>query len=176
LLINQWLIVSEDRRKQIRDMLDEVDRYFEDFGKSLEEAVRSGFASTGSFSKPVVTGMAFTMGAGGRPTVAFFGDNPLSRDGRRSPIHEQLIDDEGGTLRVLIELPGMDKQDIQVSAVENRLLLQAEHDERRYKAEIGLQREIDAESGTATYSNGLLDIVFKQRDKTNKGYRRVNVV
>ena len=63
-----------------------------------------------------------------------------------------------------------------ISALENKLMLQAEHRERKYKAEIGLQREIDAESGSATYRNGLLDIVFKLRDKTNKGYRRVSVV
>ncbi len=156
-------------------MLDELDRYFDDFEKSLEDAVRSGFSTPGSF-KSVVTGMAFTLGPEGKPMVAFFGDNPQSADGHRSPIYEQVVDDSAGTLRVIFELPGMDKQNIQVSALESELMLQAEQGDRKYKADITLQREIDAESGSATYRNGLLDIVFKLRDKTNKGYRRVNVV
>ncbi|MDA4117941.1 MAG: hypothetical protein OK455_06310 [Thaumarchaeota archaeon] len=166
----------EDRRKLLKDMLEELDRYFGDFEKSLEEAVRNGFSVTGSFSRRVVTGMAFSIGPEGKPTVAFFGDNPQNADGPRSPIYEQVVDEKAGTLRVVVELPGMDKQNIQISALETKLTMQADHAERKYQAEIDLQREIDAESGAATYRNGLLDIVFKLRDKTNKGYRRVNVV
>ena len=30
--------------------------------------------------------------------------------------------------------------------------------------------------GVASYKNGLLDVVFKLRDNTNKGYRSVRVV
>jgi HSP20 family protein len=115
----------EDRRKLLKDMLEELDRYFGDFEKSLEEAVRSGFSVTGSFSRPVVTGMAFSIGPEGKPTVAFFGDDPQSADGPRSPIYEQVVDEKAGTLRVIVELPGMDKQNIQISALETKLTLQA---------------------------------------------------
>ena len=48
--------------------------------------------------------------------------------------------------------------------------------ERNYKMELTLQNAIDPESGTASYTNGVLEVVFKLRDKTNKGYRRVKVV
>ena len=33
-----------------------------------------------------------------------------------------------------------------------------------------------SDSGSASFNNGLLEVVFKLRDNTNKGYRRVRVV
>jgi len=169
--------MSEDRRKYLKEILDEFDRYFDDFEKSVEDAIRSGFSSGQEFfSKPVVKGMALGIGPEGKPTISFFGDNAKTPGGFRSPICEQMADDKEGTLRLVVELPGIDKQDIQLSALEDKISLQAEEGERKYKMEIALQREIDPESGNATYRNGLLDVVFKQRDKANKGYRRVRVV
>ena len=49
-------------------MLDELDRYFEEFEKSLEDAIRSS-VNTGqkAFSKPVVAGMAMGLGPRASP-------------------------------------------------------------------------------------------------------------
>jgi HSP20 family protein len=169
--------MSEDRRKYLKEILDEFDRYFEDFEKSVEDAIRTGFSNSQQFfSKPVVKGMALGVGPEGRPTISFFGDNTKTPDGFRSPIVEQMVDEKEGTLRLVVELPGIEKQDIQLSALEDKVSIQAEDADRKYRVEVELQREIDPESGNATYRNGLLDVVFKQRDKANKGYRRVRVV
>ena len=169
--------MSEDRRKYLKDMLDEIDRYFEDFEKSIEETVRSGFANSQQFfSRPVVKGMALGIGPEGKPQISFFGDSIAGEDGFRRPFIEQVVDDKEGTLRVVVELPGVEKEDVQLSALDDKLSLKAEKGDRRYKVEVELQREVDPESGSATCRNGLLDVVLKQRDKANKGYRRVRVV
>lgn len=161
----------------MRDVLDELDRYFEDFEKSIEDAVRSSI-NTGqkAFSHPVVAGMAMGLGPEGKPTIHFFGDNLVGPDGFRAPIYEQVLDEKAGQLRLLVELPGVEKEDVQISALEDKVSLQAEKGDRKYRVEIPLQHEIDPDSGAASYKNGLLEVTFQIRDKTNKGYRRVSVV
>ncbi len=158
-------------------MLDELDHYFEEFERSVEEAVRSS-VNTGAraFSKPVVAGMAMGFGPEGKPRIQFFGDNLIGPDGFRAPIYEQVLDEKEGNLRLLVELPGVEKEDVQISALEDKVTLEAAKGERMYRTEIVLQRDIDPDSGEASYKNGLLDVVFKLRDNTNKGYRSVRVV
>lgn len=169
--------MSEERRKNLRDMLEELDRYFEEFERSVEDAVKSS-VNTGqkAFSKPVVAGMAMGFGPEGKPRIQFFGDNLIGPDGFRAPIYEQIIDEKEGNLKLLVEMPGVSKEDVQISALEDKVTLEAAKDERKYRTEIDLQRDIDPDSGSASFNNGLLEVVFKLRDNTNKGYRRVRVV
>lgn len=169
--------MSDDRRKYLRDVLDEFDRYFDDFEKTIEDAIKES-VNTGqkAFSKPVVTGMAMGFGPEGKPRVQFFGDNLIGPDGFRSPIYEQTVNDKEGMLRLVVELPGVEKEDVQISALEDRVSLQAEKADHKYRTEFTTQSPIDPDSGTASYKNGVLEIVFKLRDKNNKGYRRVTVV
>ncbi|MGA2198522.1 MAG: hypothetical protein ABSG45_01145 [Nitrososphaerales archaeon] len=169
--------MAEERRRNLRDMLDELDHYFEEFERSVEEAVRSS-VNTGAraFSKPVVAGMAMGFGPEGKPRIQFFGDNLIGPDGFRAPIYEQVLDEKEGNLRLLVELPGVEKEDVQISALEDKVTLEAAKGERMYRTEVLLQRDIDPDSGVASYKNGLLDVVFKLRDNTNKGYRSVRVV
>jgi HSP20 family protein len=77
---------------------------------------------------------------------------------------------------LVVDLPGVDKGDIDISVASNKAIIKAEHDDRKYRAEIELKAEIEPESGKAEYRNGVLEISFSLRDKTNKGYRRVNIV
>ena len=158
-------------------MLDELDHYFEEFERSVEEAVKSS-VNTGqkAFSKPVVAGMAMGFGPEGKPRIQFFGDNLIGPDGFRAPVYEQVTDEKEGTLRLLFELPGVEKEDVVISALEDQATLEAVKGDRKYRVEVPLQGEIDPDSGTASYKNGLLEVVFKLRDKTNKGYRRVRIV
>ena len=99
-----------------------------------------------------------------------------SSEGSRSPIHEQVIDDNGKTLRVIVEMPGVEKSDIEIAASEDRVSIKAEKETRRYRSDFTLKKEVDPESGKAEYKNGILDLLFLIKDKTNKGYRRVSVV
>ncbi len=168
--------MSEDRRKELRDMLDEIDRYFEGFEKEITEAVKNGIFGTDSAGKPFIAGFSFNMGPEGKPSVQVFGNNPVNRDGFRSPINEQVVDEKNGTLRLLLEMPGVEKNDITVDATEDNAVITAEQEDRKYRAEIGLRLPVRPESGKAEYKNGILEISFSLKDKANKGSRRVNVV
>ena len=168
--------MSEDRRRNLRDMLDELDRYFEEFEKDIQETVRSSISATHPPSRPLVAGFSFRMNPEGRPSIQFFGDSPVRGDGYRSPMSEQVVDEKSGTIRLVFDMPGVDKEDIGVEATEEKVVVSAERDNRKYKTEIDLRAQVDPDSGKAEYRNGVLEISFSLRDKTNKGYRRVNIV
>ena len=159
----------------MRDFLDELDDYFEDFEREIQEVVRRSIDST-EFGGPYVSGFSFKMGPEGKPSIQVFGDSPIHHDGFRSPINEQVVDDKTGKLRLLLEMPGVEKDDISVDATEESAVITAENDGRKYRAELGLKAPVKPDTGVAEYKNGILEISFSLKDKANKGYRRVNVV
>ncbi len=168
--------MSDDSRRNLRDMLDELDRYFEELEKDIQDAVRERISGTKLFSKPFVAGFQMRMGPEGKPSVQFFGDNPQQTDGFRSPMTEQFLDEKTGTLRLVVDMPGVEKKDIEVSATEGSAVVKAERENRKYRAEVAFKARVDPDSGKAEYRNGVLEISFSFRDKTNKAFRRVNVV
>ncbi len=169
--------MERDSRRYLRDIFDELDRYFDEFEKSIQDSVRATIDSgAAAFSRPVVSGVAMGLTPEGKPSVQFFGDRMVGPNGHRTPIYEQVVDDGQGTLKLTVELPGVEKESIDVSATDGKVVIRAEQAERKYEADIPLEREIDAESGNATFHNGILSLSFSIRDKDNKGYRRVSVV
>ena len=116
------------------------------------------------------------MGPEGKPSIQFFGDSPAQADGYRSPMSEQILDRKSGILRLILEMPGVDKEQIQVKATEDSAVVKGEEGNRKYKAEVALKAEVNPDSGRAEYTNGVLEISFLLRDKTNKGFRRVDIV
>jgi len=168
--------MSEDKRKDLRDMLDELEHYFEGFEKEMEDAVKNNILGGDRNSWPFVAGFSFNMGPEGKPSVQVFGNNPIGGGGFRSPINEQVVDEKSGTLRILLEMPGVEKQDINVESTEDSAVIKAENDERKYRAELRLKAQVRPETGTAEYKNGMLEISFSLKDKANKGFKRVNVV
>ena len=167
--------MSDDNRKTMRDILDELDDYFEDLEREVQEVVKKSLESA-KLGNPFVAGFSFNVGPGGKPTIQIFGDSPVKHDGFRSPISDQVVDPKEGRLRVILEMPGVEKEDIKVDATEDTAVVTAERGAKKYRAELELKSPIDPESGRAEYRNGILEISFSLKDKTNKGFRRVNVV
>ena len=167
--------MSDDPRKELRDTLDALDRYFEELEKEVQEAVRKGLSGSRRSFSPFMAGFSFNLGPQGKPAIQFFGNNP-SMEGYRSPLTEQVLDEKSGILRLILDMPGVEKSDIDLSVAEDKVVIKAERGARKYKAEIGLRAEVEPESGKAEYKNGVLEISFSLRDKTNKGYRRVDIV
>ena len=168
--------MSDDMRKNLRDMLDELDRYFEGFENDMQLAVRERLAGTRILSKPFVVGFQMKFGPEGKPSIQFFGDNPQHGDGARSPMNEQIIDQKAGALRLVMDMPGVEKGDIQITATEDSTAVKAERGPRKYGAEVALKAKVDPDSGKAEFRNGVLEISFSLKDKANKAFRRVNVV
>ena len=134
--------MSEDRRKDLRDMLDELNGYFEDFEKDIEEAVKSSILGDDKWARPFIAGFSFNVGPEGKPRSSC-SETTGSGNGSRSPINEQVIDEKNGVLRLLLEMPGVEKRDIRVEATEDTAVITAENDDKKYRAEIDLKQVFD---------------------------------
>ena len=167
--------MSEDKRKTMRDLMDDLDDYFEDLEREIQEVVKRNIDSA-KLDKPFVSGFTLNVGPEGKPSIQIFGDSPVRHDGFRSPINEQVVDLKEGLLRIILEMPGVEKQDIKVDATESTAEVTAEREEKRYRAQLTLKAPVEPDSGKAEYKNGMLEILFSLKDKANKGFKRVNVV
>ena len=81
----------------------------------------------------------------------------------REPLANVVISDK--EVKVVVEMPGIDKKDIKVNAYDNSVeIFTADTSERKYRRIIELPRETDANSITkATYKNGMLEITFNKK-------------
>ena len=77
-------------------------------------------------------------------------------------IHEH--DDE---VRVIADLPGVEKDGIQLKCDGRSLTISAKNDRREYDERINLPARVDENSAAATYNNGVLEVVFARKNHSS---------
>lgn len=173
---------DKKRRKTIFDVFDEIFyEFFEDLERELQEFQRylSRTAYRGirevekrGLNRPIVYGFRITIGPDGVPRIEEFGN--VRKVGRKPEIAEEmepLVDvvDEGNSVRVIAELPGVDKEDIELEAVDRTLIIRAKGKHRSYYKEVELPARVDIDSAKARYRNGVLEVVLKKVEKAGRG-------
>jgi HSP20 family protein len=75
-------------------------------------------------------------------------------------VSEPLVDvfDEGNSVIVIAELPGVEASDIHLEVKDDILDLKAEGERRKYRKEVLLPTLADPQSLTSSYKNGILEI------------------
>lgn len=164
------------RRKRFHDLMDELDRFIEELEKDVEKTVRGLYESGEKFfSKPMVYGFSMKIGPDGEPVLRTFGDRRMLEEGFREPVHDQFVDEGRGELKLFAELPGVEKEDIQLQSTETRAVISAVRGDRKYRSEIELRAPVDPSTATAVYKNGVLEATFRLKEKTNKGFTNVRI-
>lgn len=76
------------------------------------------------------------------------------------PIREPPTDvfDEGDHVLVVVEMPGIEAEDIDVDIEGDVFTLRAQSGDRRFRKELLLPRPVDAESTTISARNGIVEI------------------
>jgi HSP20 family protein len=178
---------SLDRSKKRRGFPLFWNRFFQDIDKMMEEMFRD-FAGNplgqlvrerkhpdGRISRtigPLVYGYSVTFDSKGKPVIRQFGNvqhsvkqtpgglpKPgLEFKGERDPLVDLM--DEGDVVRVVAELPGVEKSEISLSVTENSLTISVDKPARKYHREIELGSEVSPRSSKATYKNGVLEVVL----------------
>jgi HSP20 family protein len=70
------------------------------------------------------------------------------------------------TVRVIADLPGMAKEDIDLKCDGEMLTISAHNDARQYDERVRLPTRVDENSASATYNNGVLEISFEKKDSS----------
>ncbi|WP_440059177.1 archaeal heat shock protein Hsp20 [Thermogladius sp. 4427co] len=157
------------------EMMEELDRMLREFERypiDIRELEKRGAKVYG----PYVYGFRITIGPDGRPVVEEFGN--VKRVRGRSVITEErepLVDvfESDDEITVVCEMPGVDKDKINVEVGEDRktLIIRASDTDRKYYKEVKLSSEVDPESAKASYKNGILEVKLKKLKTERKGFK-----
>jgi len=146
---------------------------------------------------PYVYGWSMRVGPDGVPHVQTFGNvqNPAMKGGRALPgmtdenvagepagpacrsfgpgVREPLTDicADDGKITVTAEMPGIEKDDIDLETGDDFLVVKVERGERRYYKELELPSKVVAGSAKAKYNNGVLEITLQKAPGEKKGTR-----
>jgi HSP20 family protein len=143
---------------------------------------------------PLVYGYSMTVGPDGRPRVKEFGNarslfgqrgisagtagtatigKPLTA-GEIEPLSDITTTDKD--IKVVVEMPGIDKKNIKISAYDSSVEISTTNtSERKYRSVIELPPEADTETVKSTYNNGILEITFKRKERTKPKGKEIKV-
>jgi len=154
---------------------DEFNRIFKQMSGSFVnlDDVFEMLKNTGNISGPVFYGYTMTTGPDGKPVVQEYGNvqpDVLPTENKREPLIDTLVDEKEKTLKIVAEMPGVEKKDVNVVVGADKVIhIDAEHGEKKYHVKVPIKHKVDAESPKATYKNGILELTFKLEDEKSKG-------
>jgi len=160
---------------------DEFDRLFKQVSSSFVnlDDVFEMLKNAGNMSGPIFYGYTMTTGPDGKPVVNEYGNvkpNMLPTQEKREPLIDTLVDEKEQTLKVVAEMPGVEKSDVNVVVGADKVIhIDAERGEKKYDVKVPIKHKVDPEPPKATYKNGILELVFKLEDEKSNG-TTVNVL
>jgi HSP20 family protein len=95
-----------------------------------------------------------------------FEHNSGRRRPRENSGHDVHVDihERDEEIRVVADIPGVDKEAIDLQCDGDTLQLEAGGGERQYNERVSLPGRVDEHSASATYNNGVLEVVFERLD------------
>ncbi len=146
------------------EMFDEMLREFERMGPREHEG------------GPFFYGFSINQRPGEEPEVREFGN--IRPEGGRIEIGERkpLVDvfDGEKTVQIVAEMPGIEKEDVELSVEGRELEIRASRGDRKYHEFVELPSNVDIDSAKASYRNGVLDITLNKVE-SKKNRKRINV-
>ena len=159
----------------VEEMMKEMEKSFMDF-KDIEEVpkdlVREKRAKDGRVTKeigPIVYGYSMTVGPDGKPVIREFGNvkpGPHKKwQEALTDTREPLVDvvDGDKEIRVIAELPGVKKEDINLTVEGKSLEISAETPTRKYRKGLELPSSVELERSKSTFNNGILEVILHKR-------------
>jgi HSP20 family protein len=182
---------TKRRRSQFdRDpFFGDIDRVFHEMEKMMDEEfknftekvpkdyVKERKMPDGSTVKefgPFVYGYSMKIGPDGKPEIQEFGNVKKSLKGLPEVKEERepLVDvvETENEVRVVVELPGVEKTDIKLHGTEDTLEISVDTPHYKYGKEVHLPTKVTVKEAKSTYKNGVLEVVFpKVEVSTPKG-------
>mgnify|MGYP001617064516 FL=1 len=103
---------------------------------------------------------------GGKPIIEPFGNIKESPEGPVvEEVREPMVDvfDEKDHIRIIAEMPGVERDDIHIDVKDEVVTLKAERGERKYKKDGALPSSVNTSTLTSAYKNGIMEIKMEKR-------------
>jgi len=150
----------------------EFDRFFRRMPNSFFNIDDIFEELKGNDSGSCCYGYTITVGPDGKPVVKEYENvkpDQLPTSDTREPIVDTIVDEKEKTVKLVAEMPGVEKTDVKIVVEDKIVDLSAEHDEKKYHVKVPLKHKVDENSAKASYKNGILELVFKVVDEKPKG-------
>ena len=181
-----------DLFREFDEMRNQMERTFSEPFKNIENSVSKDLVKeyeTPEGGKvrevgPIVYGYSMTIGPDGKPNIREFGNVKSPFAGRGlfeqpsiSSEREPLVDisSTDREVKVIVEMPGIKKENIKINAYENSVEIMSDDPQRKYHKVIDLPPEADIETVKSTYNNGILEIVFNKKKQTKPKGKEIKV-
>jgi HSP20 family protein len=178
---------ERNRRRRDRDPfdmlrnLDEFNGIFRAMERMMEKAFRDMPVGDIKPGRSYVHGFNINIGSDGKPRIQEFGNYPKKApngETRMSEEREPLVDiiENRDNVAITVELPGVEKEDIDLDINDEKLEINVDRHDRKYRKIIYLPCNIKPKTTKTTYKNGVLDIEIEKKEKgDDKGGYKVNI-
>ena len=146
---------------------DEFNRIFRRMSNSFFniDDIFEEFKTNGNRAGPYYYGYTMTVGPDGKPIVKEYGNVkpellPTKSD-VREPLVDTIFDEKENLVKLVAEMPGVEKSDVKIVVQDKTVDISAEHGEKKYHVNVPIQYKVDENSAKALYTNGILELVFK---------------
>jgi len=173
-----------DIGEMMKEMEEMMEREFSQLKNRIpEDLKRERKLPDGSTSAewgPFVYGYSMTIGPDGKPKIREFGNVKHSMDPEKCGINRPCLDVKGereplvdiidtdGEIKVIVELPGVEKEDIKLSGAEDQLTISVDTPQRKYFKEIEMSTKIDPKKAKSSYKNGVLEVTVSKSGEKKK--------
>jgi HSP20 family protein len=157
---------------------DDFKNIFEKLFEQMGIDPKIGLNGLGPETKSWYYGYSMTMGPDGKPVIREYGNmnpngnlNPTLGFGDSletnignivdEPLTQVDVDRKQMKVRVLVELPGFDRDSIKINAREKTIKIIAREGGREFVKEVPLGVSVDPDSAKASLNNGVLDISIR---------------
>ena len=170
----------------IDDIFSNLDSEFQKMRKQMDNLMRDaveGKIPDNANKSPFVFGFSVKTGPDGFPIFEDFGNTrikPFKSEGKepvvgtsREPLTD--INETDDQIAITVELPGVNKEDIDINVMENKVEVKVKTESRKYFKSIDLTSSVETESSKATYTNGILDLVLTKKESDKPKGTKVKV-
>ena len=140
-------------------------RPFKELDEMWDEMKTSGNVQT---LGPYYYGYSMTVGPDGKPVVKEYGNvrpGLLPTAESREPLVDVIVDDKEKVLKLVAEMPGVEKKDIKIEVIGRTINIDAERGDRKYHTKVPIKHKVDEDSVKAAYANGILEVSFKLKEE-----------
>lgn len=164
----------------------EMEKMMEEEFKSFTEKVPKDFikekklpdGSTVKEFGPFVYGYSMKIGSDGKPEISEFGNIKKGLTGPQvKEEREPLVDvvDTNGEIRVVAELPGVEKTDIKLHGTEDSLEISVDTPNSKYYKEVQLPAKVTVKEAKSTYKNGVLEVIIPKVQPSKPKGEPINI-
>jgi HSP20 family protein len=160
---NDFYSAFEEHMKRIQELMNK---------KIKQSANQEGQGKDSS--GPWIYGWTYSTGSDREPTFQEFSNIPRDHHEQSLQITDRPepyidIQEEEKEVYVTIEIPGVEKKDIDLTVQNETLTIDINHEQRGFHKTIDLPAPVRENKSQASYNNGILHITLQKTKQKNKG-------